>query len=279
VLALSALGFGAGSVAHAQEEDGTVAPQIFRWVDEDGVTHYTTRMDRVPRALRGRLGTRSAVPARTLSEPQPVASEAAPAPAAPTLAPTYEPVPSSYEPVPAPSYGAPTYPENPGAAASSDSAPAPSAAPAAAVLTPGLAPMAPAAGTPATAPTVTAKPAPTGDDRWVSENRAPEVPRYEPGSDASLGPEEGFTAAALSDDEAAALRARMEDLDLRIAEVSAEISADEDSIKEMISDPATAEAIDSGEDDAFLEISRRLPERLAELRTLRAERESLEGQL
>jgi hypothetical protein len=215
LVALLLLAGGGSTVAHAEDEAADGTPKIFRWVDEDGVTHYTTRLDRVPRALRGGVATRAVNRARPNEEKRDAATEAAAASVATT-------------------------------AARRDERPVPP---------------------------------PPADDRWVGENRPPEVATRQPGSDASLGPDGSFQPSELNDQEAAALRARMEDLDLRISEVSAEIAADEDSIKELISDPGSAEAINSGEDADFMEISRRLPDRLAELRALRAERESLEGQL
>jgi hypothetical protein len=45
-LALLALG------AAASAEDGTATPRIYRWIDENGVAHYTTSLERVPEELR-----------------------------------------------------------------------------------------------------------------------------------------------------------------------------------------------------------------------------------
>ena len=39
-----------GAVAAENDE-----PRIYRWVDAEGITHYTTHPDRIPAALRGRL--------------------------------------------------------------------------------------------------------------------------------------------------------------------------------------------------------------------------------
>lgn len=51
--------------ARAQDADeATSAPSIYRWIDENGIAHYTTELDRIPSALRGRaigLGSRRTV--------------------------------------------------------------------------------------------------------------------------------------------------------------------------------------------------------------------------
>jgi hypothetical protein len=48
-LALGLLALGAAALA---EESGT-PPHIYRWIDENGVAHYTTSLERVPEELRG----------------------------------------------------------------------------------------------------------------------------------------------------------------------------------------------------------------------------------
>lgn len=42
----------AGAPALAAPDD---APRIYRWVDSDGIAHYTTDPERIPAALRGRV--------------------------------------------------------------------------------------------------------------------------------------------------------------------------------------------------------------------------------
>ncbi len=54
------LGLAAGP-AGAEAERASQTPRIYRWIDENGVTHYTTQLDRVPGALR----TRAAPPPAT----------------------------------------------------------------------------------------------------------------------------------------------------------------------------------------------------------------------
>jgi len=70
---------------------------------------------------------------------------------------------------------------------------------------------------------------------------------------------------------------RLAELNARIAELEARIAAEEDEIKNRISAPDTAPATpgDGGEDEALLARAARLPGWLAELRALREERAAL----
>lgn len=53
-LALALLvGFAGGGVPAQADEPGE--PVIYKWVDENGIAHYTTDPDRIPGSLRGRL--------------------------------------------------------------------------------------------------------------------------------------------------------------------------------------------------------------------------------
>jgi hypothetical protein len=47
-LAFALLALGAAASA----EEGATAPHIYRWIDENGVAHYTTSLERVPEELR-----------------------------------------------------------------------------------------------------------------------------------------------------------------------------------------------------------------------------------
>jgi hypothetical protein len=38
--------------AAAFAQDGAAPPRIYRWIDENGIAHYTTKLERVPEALR-----------------------------------------------------------------------------------------------------------------------------------------------------------------------------------------------------------------------------------
>ena len=59
-IALSA----AAALPSAAAADGE-KPRIYRWIDADGIAHYTTDLERVPAALRGQLPTMAAETAET----------------------------------------------------------------------------------------------------------------------------------------------------------------------------------------------------------------------
>ena len=42
--------------AVAQDTPADTAPRIYRWIDENGIAHYTTEQKRIPAALRNRVG-------------------------------------------------------------------------------------------------------------------------------------------------------------------------------------------------------------------------------
>jgi hypothetical protein len=48
-LALGLLALGAAALA----EESSAPPPIYRWIDENGIAHYTTSLERVPEELRG----------------------------------------------------------------------------------------------------------------------------------------------------------------------------------------------------------------------------------
>jgi hypothetical protein len=176
------------------------APRIYRWVDENGVAHYTTDEDRIPASLRRRFG----VPTRPL-ERTPLEADAPEAP----------------PPAPAPVAPAPVAPE---AWASQERGDDP-------------APPAPA---PAEAP---------------EERAEPELP--------------GVSAGLATDAD------RLARVELRIAELSAAIAADEDMLSAWLADPETADVVALGETPQFREIAARLPKRIQELEALVSERDAL----
>jgi len=55
-LAACGLSFASATASFSQDAEET-GPQIYRWIDENGIAHYTTELDRIPSALRGRAGT------------------------------------------------------------------------------------------------------------------------------------------------------------------------------------------------------------------------------
>jgi hypothetical protein len=181
------------------DEAPEAKPRIYRWVDENGIAHYTTDEDRIPKSLRRRFGLPT----------QPLANE----------------------------------PLDAGA---------------------------PAAETP---------PAPSGVDAWASQEKgalpaAGAAPGAAPTQEWNEGEAEApgvGTAPPL----ASATAARLEQIELRIAELSAAIAADEDALTAWIGDPNAAGAIEVGEQPEFREIAKRLPKRLQELEALRRERDAL----
>ncbi len=181
------------------------APPIYRWVDENGVAHYTTDEDQIPASLRRRFG----LPTRPLVR-EPLDASA----------------PSAEEPN-----------EEPEAPLESSAA----------------------------------------EDAWAGQERGsaaaapPDAPA--PVSRASEAGEAPLPDVSANAGDAS----RLEQIELRIAELSAAIAADEDALSAWIGDPDGADAIEVGEKPEFREIAKRLPKRIQELEALRSERDALES--
>jgi len=168
----------------AQEEPTSAAPRIYRWIDENGIVHYTTDRQRIPSSLRNRV----------------------------------------------------TRPDSPNSN-------------------------------------------PASSDRWVAQDRRRRSSGdiWAEGDDAELDPfEAGKPNSNLSAEEISALQVERDNLDFRIAELETDISADEEAIKLIISNPDSGGPLVSGATPQFREIAERLPQRLTELRSLRTERARLE---
>jgi hypothetical protein len=142
LLALAVL----GSTAPGAAEEESARPRIFKWVDENGIAHYTTDRDRIPSNLRGRV--RSAEDARREAQSERAAQTDAPAEALPAA-----PAPAD----PATGTGAPVNDTGFGAAA----------------------PAAPAAAAPA-APDTTRGSGGTRSEAWSTRDAGPDAP---PGPD------------------------------------------------------------------------------------------------
>ena len=69
---------------------------------------------------------------------------------------------------------------------------------------------------------------------------------------------------------------RLSQIELRIAELSASIAADEDALSGWIGDPTAGDAITLGDKPEFREIAQRLPKRIQELESLQRERDALQ---
>jgi hypothetical protein len=199
LLALALLAL--GSPGPARAEDDAAPPRIYRWVDENGIAHYTTDPDRIPRSLRRRYD----LPAEPLrNEPLDARAPAPPPVATPAAGPdAWASQEKTAAPVPA----------------------RPSAAP-----------------------------APEAGVEW-SEGAS---------TDVAAGPVDGSSGERLSQ------------IELRIAELSASIAADEDALSGWIGDPAAGDAITLADKPEFREIAQRLPKRIQELEALQRERDALQ---
>jgi hypothetical protein len=189
--------FASGVPASVSADEETPPPRIYRWVDENGIAHYTSDPERIPKSLRRRYGL-PAEPMKSerLDAHAPTAGPAAPPPA---VAPSSEP------------------------------------------------------------------------DAWAAQEKgdAP-APRATTGASASADVAAGPVEAAAAGD-------RLSQIELRIAELSASIAADEDALSAWIGDPAAGDAIELGDKPEFREIAKRLPKRIQELEALQKERDALES--
>jgi len=80
------------------QDEATAAPRIYRWIDENGIAHYTADPKQIPRALRsqvGKLGALGELPPRSLERPDLQAHAPEPATSVPRAASTHLPLPSS----------------------------------------------------------------------------------------------------------------------------------------------------------------------------------------
>lgn len=177
--------------AAAQEEPAETAPRIYRWIDENGIVHYTTDRERIPRSLRSRVATPDASGARPARR--------------------------------------------------------------------------------------------SGPDAWVAQDSSGRRKSRDVWDEGGEGGEfdpfddRDRQREPLTAEEIAELQVERDNLDFRIAELEADISADEDAIKAMISDPNSGGPLVTGGNPEFREIAERLPKRLSELRSLRSDRAQLEN--
>jgi hypothetical protein len=180
----------------AEPPAGEQAPRIYRWVDANGVAHYTTDEDRIPASLRRRFG----VPTRPMEHT----------------------------------------PLEPGAPEPTREAP----------------------------------------DAWAVQERGNEPPAPTPTSEETTPEEttsEKTSTAGIPDvsSGAAAGASRLARVELRIAELSAAIAADEDMLSAWLADPDNADVVALGETPQFREVAARRPKRIQELEALVTERDAL----
>lgn len=200
ILAVAGLAASGSEVRAADEEPA--APRIYRWIDENGVAHYTTDRSRIPEMLRDRIDR--------------------------------DPAPRSAGP-------------DGEASVAKDAAPAPS---------------------------------PGAVDSWAVRDRGDEPePQPAPPPDVwSEGSEEEQTEPApepAAPEQVAARSDRLAELSQQIASLEAQVEADEEALKDYISDAGAGGPLARAGDPEFRAIAQRLPRRLAELRALREERASL----
>jgi hypothetical protein len=227
--------------AHAQAEP----PTIFKWVDENGIAHYTTDRDNIPSTIRDRVESRgAATPAKAPDVAAPPHREdlmrdvvrTAPAAAA-----GGEPIAVTTPAVPAPDVTAIA---------------APSAAPATETEAAGAANETEAAVE--TETTAIAAPTPLSQD-VRDETSAVSAPP--PATIITLDPEQ---------------QAAVAELDRQIDGVQSEIAKREDTLAALISTSDEQRTTPLVDDPAFREISQRLPKLQADLQTLRERRNKIQ---
>ena len=231
------------------------APTIFKWVDENGIAHYTTDRDRIPSAIRDRV---ESVATKSNSGAPAVAGQ-----------PSREDVMRD---------AVRTTP-NPGAIAPPVAASTPRA-PAQDVAT-----IAAPSAAPAPAPAATPAPAPADTEEQVEAE-----PRTEPASEPTEIASPAPIEAAPSDESpavsaappAAAIelepkeQAAVTELDQQIEAVQSEIAQREETLAALISTSDEDRTTPLVDDPAFREISQRLPKLQADLQTLRERRNKIQ---
>ena len=265
-----------GTGAGAQPEDEEApAPVIYKWVDENGIAHYTTDRERIPRELRDRF----VLPERPRERPAFEAEEVgiAPPPEPESILEPAAPPEPPLRPDPADSADAEATPAPVPDAADADataaSLPDAADADATAALSPDVTPSAPRE--PAVAPEpapipVRASPAPRPSRGRAARSEAwAAMDRREPGEE-DLEDELGAELAA-SD----AGRTSAEELDERIRILEAEVQADEEALKALLATPGGDVTL--SDDPELKAVAERLPDRLKELQALREERGAYGG--
>lgn len=229
----------AGLVLVAAGTGSAEEPVVYKWVDENGVAHFTTKRSRIPDEFEDSAEEIRRAPA--------VATSPAPGPS--VSRPEAEPVRT---PAAAP----------PAVAAPPPEPPAPRVVPDAEFEEAPLGSERPAPATTAPVPSAAAPPP-------VVDAPPPGFVRGQPGARAANTPPE---------DENAALSAEQEDeLDRRIAALEAEVESEQTKLENLLSDPATASGPRIAEREDFRAIALRLPQLQADLKSLRERRTRASG--
>jgi hypothetical protein len=243
--------------APLRAEDEPAAPTIYKWIDENGVAHYTTDRDRIPAQIRERV-ERSAPRGADVAAPphrEDLMRDAHKKPA----------VTSIPAPLAAPAPVAATAP-----------APAPQPAPAPEAVAAEPAPE------PAAIEPVAVEPAPEPEAEPTAVAPAPddapepfeEIPRL---ADDAPEPIDAVSAPppAPPSDLAPGRAAELAELDQQIGAVESEIAQREETLAALISSTDEQRTTPLVDDPAFREISQRLPKLQAELQTLRERRNEI----
>lgn len=258
-------------------------PTIYKWVDANGVAHYTTDRNRIPSALRDRIEQRQPlIPAAPPVAPTPspdAAPAAVAAPAPPSLAPAPAPAPATPLAASAPAARAAVSAPTPTRAGASDltrdatpiastppvSSPPPVTTSGVAVAAPPPFYAEPAPEKPKLPPDSPRQPAPNVAPTVESEGVAPEPTDAKTRTaTAELGPRTPVDAAALAE------------LDRQIADLEARVAKDEDALTALISVPEQQRKGQLVDDPHFREIAKRLPKLQADLQALRERRGTLQ---
>jgi len=245
LLARTTLSIAICAIAAAAQAE---SPTIYKWVDENGIAHYTTDRDRIPGAIRDRVESVAAKPA----------------PSAPSIAGQ----PNREDLMRDAVRTAPT----PGAAAApiAVSAPAPSVD---TIAAPNAAPT----------PTPTATPSDTEANTQTPTKAATAVETTEIASPAPIADDLRNESSAVSAPPPAApielepqQQAAVTELDQQIEGVKAEIAQREETLAALISTSDEQRTTPLVDDPAFREISQRLPKLQADLQTLRERRNKIQ---
>ena len=242
---------------HAQAEP----PTIYKWVDENGIAHYTTDRDNIPSAIRDRVESRgAATPAKTpdvAAQPHREDLMRDVVRSAPGAAAGGEPIAATTPAVPAPDVTAIAAPS--AAPATETEAAGGAIETKAAVEATGEAEAEPEAeAAVATETTAIAAPTPLSQD-VRDETSAVSAPP--PATVITLDPEQ---------------QAGLTELDRQIEGIQSEIAKREDTLAALISTSDEQRTIPLVDDPAFREISQRLPKLQADLQTLRERRNKIQ---
>jgi len=254
---LLALPLGCASGAGTSEE----TPTLYKWVDQNGVAHYTTDPERIPSNLRHRIRDLEDEPRLASRPPRDAGAEAS------AGEDTAVRVPGASSP------DAPRDAAEAERARASEPSSASSDAPSAA---PGDEPTTAASedGEAVTRPSLREAPEPATRGAPEIAARAPGGPGARRGDGARAAPEnaDGSEAEPMP-------RGRRAELDARIAALEAELDAKEERLKALISEtqePADGEAAPLYDNEELRSLARSFPQLQADLADLRAERRRLE---